>query len=40
MRQAGIQLMDSDLEFSYRPTVEERRRCVEFGAAVAERVKP
>ncbi|OGD44834.1 hypothetical protein A3K69_02445 [Candidatus Bathyarchaeota archaeon RBG_16_57_9] len=39
MRQAGVELMDSDLEFSYRPTEDERLRCYEFGAAVAERAK-
>jgi flavorubredoxin len=39
MRQAGIELIENDLEFSYRPTDDERRRCFEFGAVVAEKAK-
>lgn len=39
MRQAGVELIENDLEFSYRPTEDERRRCYEFGASIAERVR-
>jgi flavorubredoxin len=39
MRQAGVELIENDLEFSYRPTDDERRRCFEFGAVVAEKAK-
>jgi len=39
MRQAGIELVENDLEFSYRPSEDEWRMCYEFGAAMAEKAK-
>ena len=39
MRQAGVELVENDLEFSYRPTGEEWRGAYKFGADIAERVK-
>jgi len=38
-RQAGIELMENDLEFSYRSTEDVRRRYYEFGASIDERVR-
>ena len=39
MRQAGVELIESDLEFSYKPSEEEWRRAYDFGAEIADRVK-
>lgn len=39
LRAAGIELVESDLDFVYRPTDEELERAVEFGRRVARKVK-
>jgi flavorubredoxin len=39
MRLAGVELVENDLDFSYKPTEEERRRCYEFGATMGEKIK-
>lgn len=39
MKAAGIDLVESDLDFVYRPTGEELKRAVEFGREIAKRVK-
>ena len=39
MRQAGIELVENDLEFSYKPTEEEWRLAYDFGVKIADRVK-
>ena len=39
MRLAGIELVENDLDFSYKPTEEEGRKCYEFGAMIAGKIK-
>jgi anaerobic nitric oxide reductase flavorubredoxin len=39
MKLAGVELVENDLDFSYRPSGEEWRRCYEFGAMIGERIK-
>ncbi len=39
LRAAGIELMESSLDFVFRPSKEELMRAVEFGKRVAKRVK-
>ena len=39
MRAAGIEVMESDLDFAYRPSDEELEKTIEFGKMVAKRVK-
>jgi len=38
MRLAGVELVESDLEFGYKPSDEEWRRCREFGAMIGEKI--
>lgn len=38
MKRAGIELVENDLDFSYKPTAEEWRKCYEFGAMMGERI--
>lgn len=39
MKAAGIELVESDLDFVFRPTEEELERAAEFGREIADRVK-
>lgn len=39
MQAAGIQLLESDLDFSYRPGPEELRKAYDFGAMVGEKIR-
>jgi len=39
MRLAGVELVENDLDFSYKPTEEEWRKCYEFGAMIAGKIK-
>jgi flavorubredoxin len=39
MRLAGIELVENDLGFSYKPTEEEWRKCYEFGAMMGQRIR-
>jgi len=39
MKLAGIELVENDLEFSYKPSGEEWLRCREFGAMIGEKIK-
>lgn len=39
MRLAGVELVESDLEFSYKPSDEEWMSCREFGAMIGEKIK-
>ena len=39
MRLAGIELEENDLDFSYKPTEAEWRKCYEFGAMIAGKIK-
>jgi len=38
MRLAGIELVENDLDFSYKPTEEEWRKCYDFGVSMAEKI--
>jgi anaerobic nitric oxide reductase flavorubredoxin len=39
LKDTGVELIDNDLEFGFRPTDEEWRKCYEFGRMIGERVK-
>jgi len=39
LKAAGLELIESDLDFVFRPTGEELKRAVEFGREVAKRVR-
>jgi flavorubredoxin len=39
MKLAGIELVENDLDFSYKPTEEEWRKCYEFGAMMGLRIR-
>jgi anaerobic nitric oxide reductase flavorubredoxin len=39
MKLAGVELVENDLDFSYKPTEEEWLRCREFGAMIGEKIK-
>ncbi len=39
LKVAGIELVENDLDFNYRPTDEELNRVVDFGRDIAEKVK-
>jgi flavorubredoxin len=39
LRKAGINVLEEDLSIRYVPTEEELKRCVEFGKAIARKVK-
>ena len=39
LKAAGIELVENDLDFNYRPTDEELKRAVAFGRDIAEKVK-
>jgi len=39
MKLAGVELVENDLEFSYKPSDEEWQRCREFGAMIGEKIK-
>jgi anaerobic nitric oxide reductase flavorubredoxin len=39
LKAAGVELVDNDLDYNYRPTQTELERAVEFGREIAKRVK-
>ncbi|MFQ6053452.1 MAG: FprA family A-type flavoprotein [Candidatus Bathyarchaeia archaeon] len=39
LKAAGVELIDSGLDFLYKPSEEELKRAVEFGREIAERVR-
>jgi flavorubredoxin len=39
LKAAGVELVESDLDFQYRPTEEELQRSVTFGREIAKKVK-
>lgn len=39
MKAAGIDLIESDLDFVFRPTDDELKKAVEFGREIARRVR-
>ncbi len=39
MQAAGIQILESDLDFSYRPGPEELKKAYDFGAMIGEKIK-
>ena len=39
LKAAGVELVDSDLDFVFRPAEEELKRAVEFGGEIARRVR-
>ena len=39
LKAASIELIENDLDYNYRPTEEELEKAVEFGKAIAQRIK-
>jgi len=39
LAKAGVQLLEEDLSVKYVPSEEELKRCVEFGKAIARKIK-
>ena len=39
IKAAGIELIENDLDYNYRPTEEELEKAAEFGKAIAQRIK-
>jgi len=39
MKLAGIELIENDLDFAYKPTEDEWQKCYDFGVMVAKKVK-
>ena len=39
MKAAGIELVDNELEFSYKPTLQEWNKAYNFGKIIGERIK-
>lgn len=39
LAKAGVQVLEEDLGVKYVPSEEELKRCVEFGKAIARKIK-